>query len=141
MKNLFNFVILLLVISASFILWGCDAAEDFAEQQNSTYDTVIVITDTIKNRTEVKLVPVKFELEIQLGSFASKTYADNLSAKADSVLKGKTEVIFQDNIYRVCAGRFVNPEKANAYLEYVKEKGFGNAFIRKVKKINDEQLN
>jgi hypothetical protein len=138
MKKIYYFVVPFLALFTSFIYWGCDAAEDFAEQQITQYDTTIVITDTVKKHTNVKFEPVKFELEIQLGSFASKAYADNLSAKADLLLNRKTEVIFEDNVYRVSAGRFTIPDRANAYLEYVREKGFTDAFIRKIKKINDD---
>jgi hypothetical protein len=138
MKNIYYFVVPFLALCASVILWGCDAAEDFAEHQATQYDTTIVINDTVRKHTDAKFEPVKFELEIQLGSFASKTYADNLAAKADLILNRKTEVIFEDNVYRVSAGRFTIPDRANAYLEYVKEKGFTDAYIRKIRKINDD---
>ena len=136
MKKIFYFVLPFLALIISFIFGGCDAAEDFAEEQSLTYDTTIVMFDTIRNHTDVNFIPVKFELEIQLGSFTSKKYADILSAKADSVLNKKSEVIYENNIYRVSAERFTNPEKANAYLEYVRGKGFRDAFVKKIRIID-----
>jgi len=136
MKKIFYFVLPFLALFTSLILGGCDAAEDFAEEQSLTYDTTIVMFDTIRNHTDVNFIPVKFELEIQLGSFTSKKYADILSAKADSVLNKKSEVIYENNIYRVSAERFTNPEKANAYLEYVRGKGFRDAFVKKIRIID-----
>ena len=136
MKKIFYFVLPFLALFTSLILGGCDAAEDFAEEQSLTYDTTIVMFDTIRNHTDVNFIPVKFELEIQLGSFTSKKYADILSAKADSVLNKKSEVIYENNIYRVSAERFTNPEKANAYLEYVRSKGFRDAFVKKIRIID-----
>jgi hypothetical protein len=136
MKKIFYFVLPFLALFTSFFWGGCDAAEDFAEEQSLSFDTTIVMIDTVRNHTDVNFIPVKFELEIQLGSFTSKKYADILSAKADSVLNKKSEVIYENNIYRVSAERFTNPEKANAYLEYVKGKGFRDAFVKKIRIID-----
>ena len=136
MKKIFYFVIPFLALFMSFIFCGCDSSEDLAEEQTSLSDTTIVMTDTIRNHTYLNFMPVTFELEIQLGSFATKMYADNLSVKADAILNQNTDVIFENNVYRVSAGRFTDPEKANAYLEYVRGKGFRDAYVKKVRKID-----
>jgi hypothetical protein len=138
MKNILYFAIPIIIILISMNFWGCDSAEEFAEEQINKVDTTIVITDTIKSHRDTSFVPVKYQMEIQLGSFATRKYAEAFSAKADEILNRKTEISFDDNIYRVTAGRFTIPDRANAYLEYVKEKGFSDAFVRKIKVINEE---
>jgi hypothetical protein len=137
MKNLLYFLALpfLIFISSAFF-WGCDAAEEFAEEQMYIADTTIIKIDTIRTRTEIKFVPVKFELIVQIASFARKQYADIMSLKADSILNKKTDIIFEDNYYIVAAGRFTDPEKANAYMGYVKGKGFSDAFVKKIKRLD-----
>jgi len=138
MKNLLYFLALpFLIFISSACFWGCDAAEDFAEEQMYIPDTTIVQIDTIRTRTEIKFVTVKFELVVQIASFAKKQFADNMSLNADSILGKKTEIIFENNYYIVAVGRFTDPEKANAYMGYVRGKGFPDAFVKKIKKLDN----
>lgn len=130
-------VIPCLLFISSFYFWGCDAAEDYAEQQMYIADTTIVQIDTIRTRTEIKFVPVKFDLVIQIASFARRDYAESMSQKADLSLSKKTEVIIENNYYLVIAGKFTDAEKAKAYLEYVKGKGFPDAFVKKTRRLDN----
>jgi len=137
MKNLLYFLAIpFLIFISSSCFWGCDTAEEYAEEQMYIPDTTIVKIDTLRTRTEIKFVPVKFELVVQIASFAKKQYADNMSLKVDSILSKKTEIIFENNYYVVAAGRFTDPEKANTYLGYVKGKGFTDAFVKKIKRLD-----
>jgi len=135
MKKLLYFsCIIILMVLSSLGIYGCDAAEDYGEEMINIPDTTVTIIDTIKSKTEINFVPVKFDLVVQLSSFSKKENAEKYSVKTDSILSKSTSIINIDGHFLVTIGKFTDPERANAYLEYIRGKGYPEAFVKKVKK-------
>jgi hypothetical protein len=133
-KPLYFLILSAIPIITSLLLFSCDSAEDEAEDRMTRPDTTMVLYDTIRTKTEIKFVPVKFELVIEIASFKNKENADRFKSKTDSLLNKTTEVLELDNHFIVTVGRFTEPDKANAFLEYIKSRGYPQAFIKKIKK-------
>jgi hypothetical protein len=133
MKISLNYFVLLL-ISSTFIFSACTSSEDSKEWDDGlvvVVDTVIVRTDTIK--TELKKVEsIKLNLTVQLAAFVNKDNADQYVIDARERLNTMVDVKFTKGVYRITVGKFDDSERANAYLDFVKSKGFGDAFVNNV---------
>ena len=134
-KSLYFIILSIIPLFASLLLFGCDAAEDKAEDMMNQPDTTLVMIDTIRTKTEVKFVPVTLDLVIEIASFNNKDNAEKYKAKTDSILNKTTEIIELEDHYIITIGRFTEPDRANAFLDYIKGQGYPQAFIKKVKKI------
>jgi len=72
---------------------------------------------------------------IQIGAFVNKTYADNFTARAKNDLQG----YFIDmkwnkkGFYQIVTGEYVDLGKAEQDLNFIKAKGYGDAFIKETK--------
>lgn len=130
MKISLNYFVLLL-ISSTFIFSACTSSDDSKEWDDGlvvVVDTVVVRTDTIK--TELKKVEsIKLNLTVQLAAFVNKDNADQYVIDARERLNTMVDVKFTKGIYKITVGKFDDSERANAYLDFVKSKGFEDAFV------------
>jgi len=135
-KSLYFCILSALPLIASLLFYACDAAEDEAEDRMTRPDTTLVMIDTFKTKTDVKFIPVKLDLVIQIASFTNRENAEKYKMKTDSLLNKTTEILELDNHFLITVGRFTDPDKANAFLDYIKDQGYPQAFIKKVKKLD-----
>jgi hypothetical protein len=135
MSKKYFIIIWILSLLFPIIFISCDAAEDEAEQTQVYKDTVIYKYDTVFTKREGKFQPVRYELTIQLGCYNLKENAENLSKKAKELLGREIEIINSGNKFIVVVGKFSEPDRANAYLDFVKSKGINDAFVRNIKEI------
>ena len=130
MKISLNYFVLLL-ISSTFIFSACTSSDDSKEWDDGlvvVVDTVVVRTDTIK--TELKKVEsIKLNLTVQLAAFVNKDNADQYVIDARERLNTMVDVKFTKGIYKITVGKFDDSDRANAYLDFVKSKGFEDAFV------------
>lgn len=130
MKISLNYFVLLL-ISSTFMFSACTSSEDKKEWDDGlvvVVDTVVVRTDTIK--TELKKVEsIKLNLTVQLAAFVNKDNADQFVTDARERLNTMVDVKFAKGIYKITVGKFDDSDRANAYLDFVKSKGFEDAFV------------
>lgn len=130
MKISLNYFVLLL-ISSTFIFSACTSSEDSKEWDDGlvvVVDTVVVRTDTIK--TELKKVEsIKLNLTVQLAAFVNKDNADQFVTDARERLNTMVDMKFVKGIYKITVGKFDDSDRANSYLDFVKSKGFEDAFV------------
>ena len=130
MKISLNYFVLLL-ISSTFIFSACTSSDDSKEWDDGlvvVVDTVVVRTDTIK--TELKKVEsIKLNLTVQLAAFVNKDNADQFVTDARERLNTMVDTKFTKGVYKITVGKFDDSDRANAYLDFVKSKGFEDAFV------------
>ncbi|MFC2093733.1 SPOR domain-containing protein [Bacteroidota bacterium] len=130
MKISLNYFVLLL-ISSTFIFSACTSSDDSKEWDDGlvvVVDTVVVRTDTIK--TELKKVEsIKLNLTVQLAAFVNKDNADQFVTDARERLNTMVDTKLTKGIYKITVGKFDDSDRANAYLDFVKSKGFEDAFV------------
>ena len=130
MKISLNYFVLLL-ISSTVIFSACTSSDDSKEWDDGlvvVVDTVVVRTDTIK--TELKKVEsIKLNLTVQLAAFVNKDNADQYVIDARERLNTMVDTKFVKGVYKITVGKFDDSDRANAYLDFVKSKGFQDAFV------------
>lgn len=132
MKIKSNYFVLLLLIGSAFF-YSCsssdtDVDEDFNKELVIVVDTVVVRTDTIK--TELKKVEaIKLNLTVQIGAFVNQDNANQYVTDARERLNTMVDMNLKGGVYKVTVGKFDNSERADAYLQFVKSKGYEDAFI------------
>ena len=130
MKISLNYFVLLL-ISSTFIFSACSSSDDSKEWDDGlvvVVDTVVVRTDTIK--TELKKVEsIKLNLTVQLAAFVNKDNADQFVTDARERLNTMVDTKLTKGVYKITVGKFDDSDRANAYLDFVKSKGFEDAFV------------
>jgi len=130
MKISLNYFVLLL-ISSTFIFSACTSSDDSKEWDDGlvvVVDTVVVRTDTIK--TELKKVEsIKLNLTVQLAAFVNKDNADQFVTDARERLNTMVDTKLTKGVYKITVGKFDDSDRANTYLDFVKSKGFEDAFV------------
>jgi hypothetical protein len=130
MKIAFNCFILLL-LGSTFLFFSCSSSYNGDEWDDGivvVVDTVVVRTDTVK--TELKKVEsIKLNLTVQLGAFVNKDNADQFVMDARDRLNTMVDMKSVKGVYKITVGKFDDSERANAYLDFVKSKGFEDAFV------------
>lgn len=131
MKNLkFGVCLWLNLMIIPLIFYAC-TGEYPDEEVIVIEDTVYVKIDTFIQRQKT---PEKLNLRIvvQLAAFSKKENADEFVKKAKEKLGFFPDVTYFENHYIVTVGSFTDASKAEDYLNYIRSKGFSEAFIRKV---------
>jgi hypothetical protein len=118
------FVISVFVFSCSSnqVLRDCDCDEYMVT--DTVKITIVDTTETVKLEKETKYF-------VQIGCFANRLYAERFAENAKINLSSAIMVILsKDNLYRIFAGEYKEIENARVQLNYVKIKGYSDAFIR-----------
>ena len=133
MKIKSNYFVLLLLIGSA-LFYSCSSSdtdevdEDFNKELVIVVDTVVVRTDTIK--TELKKVKaIKLNLTVQIGAFVNQDNATQYVSDARERLNTMVDMNLKGGVYKITVGKFDNSERADAYLQFVKSKGYEDAFI------------
>ena len=133
MKIKSNYFVLLLLIGSA-LFYSCSSSdtdeidEDFKKELVIVIDTVVVRTDTIK--TELKRIKaIKLNLTVQIGAFVNQDNATQYVSDARERLNTMVDMNHKGGVYKITVGKFDNSERADAYLQFVKSKGYEDAFI------------
>lgn len=95
-------------------------------------DTVYVKTDTFIQRYK-PTEKLDLRMVVQLAAFSKKENAEEFVKKAKEKLGFPPDISYFENYYIVTVGSFADASKAEDYLNYIKGKGFPDAFIRKLR--------
>jgi len=127
MRKIKLFYLLFLLFPLVFV--SCYSGDDCCDEDEEYY-----VVDTTKPviAKETLLVVYKYKLNVQIGAFANKNYADDFAKVAREKLKYSVEIrLYPDGLYKLLVGgEFVDINKAIEILEYVRTKGYFDAFIR-----------
>ncbi len=112
-------------------LISCSPSEEVISVTIDTF--VIKKTDTVfvqRDSVRIEESNLKLNLTIQLASYDNLAYAESFAAKAKETLNSEVEISQYQGKYTIITGKFDAVRKAEAYLGFVKSKGFNEAFIR-----------
>ncbi len=114
---------------------SCAGYDDYFDYRIDTLvvkkvDTVIVGDTSVPSEPREEKYMTNLNLTVQLGSFANQSYAVSFAETAKQNLNYETEIQVYDDKFCVIAGNFDTVKKAEAYLSYVKSKGYNQAYIR-----------
>ncbi len=110
---------------------SCSPSEEVISVTVDTFvikktDTVFIQTDSAR----IEQNQFDFNLTIQLASYDNLPYAESFALKAKETLNSDVEISEYQGKYTIITGKFDAVRKAEAYLGFVKSKGFNEAFIR-----------
>lgn len=127
------------------IIIGCGSGEYDIEQYDLNYNEKTVKIDTLKKITisentdkikEDKKDNVKdvYTYVVQIGAFVNPGNFENFLQQAKQTLGNEVYFEQSSNLYKIRVGNYGNRAEAIKYLEFVKSKGYLDAFIVNVKK-------
>lgn len=119
-------VVLAAVLVFSSLLTSCSSYE---EEYYYVRDTVVVKKDTII-REERPVEPLRLKLVIQIASFSNQKSAEDFSIQVKEKLNSYPDIRTIQGMYVVTVGSYNNNNQAEEYLNFVKARGFNNAFIK-----------
>ncbi|MFZ4589470.1 MAG: SPOR domain-containing protein [Ignavibacteria bacterium] len=127
MKRIYIYPLVLVAFLLVSLMSSCTSSDD--EDIYVLKDTVVLNVDTlIKEQRNVQKVNLTFV--IQLAAFKEQNYADAFVVSAKEKLNSIPDVRKTGSIYLVTVGKFNEASSAQDYLNYVKSKGFSNAFVK-----------
>ena len=127
MKKIYIYPFILVTLLLVSLMSSCSSADD--EDIYVLRDTVVLNVDTlIKEQRSVQRVNLTYV--IQLAAFKEQSYADAFVTSAKEKLNSIPDIRKTGNIYLVTVGKFNEAGSAQDYLNFVKSKGFSNAFIK-----------
>jgi cell division septation protein DedD len=106
---------------------SCTSSDD--EDIYVLKDTVVLNVDTlIKEQRNVQRVNLSYV--IQLAAFREQSHADAFILSAKEKLNSIPDLRKTNGVFLVTVGKFNEAGSAQDYLNFVKSKGFTNAFIK-----------
>lgn len=126
LKVHYSLLIVLTIVFAELFSSCC--ADDQCSEEDTYGKTVVLKTDTVYQKVpKYKISP----LYIQIGAFVNRTNAENFANSAREHLKMQVTLkLTHEGVFRVAVGEFNDIEKAKELLEYLKQRGYSDAFIR-----------
>jgi len=127
MKKIHIYPLILMTLIIVSVLSSCSSGDE--EDIYILRDTVVLNVDTlIREQRNVQKVNLTFV--IQLAAFREQTYADAFVASAKEKLNSIPDVRKSGSIFLVTVGKFNDAGSAQDYLNFVKSKGYSNAFVK-----------
>jgi cell division septation protein DedD len=132
-------------VLVSLYFFGCSSGEYELEkktvkytEKQLVYDTIKAVDNEIKTDTSTQVITKddNFTFIVQIGAFINKNNFDRFFEASRASLGN--DVYFEqiEDTYVIRIGRFNNNEEALKMLEYVKSKGYSDAFVIKVRNQN-----
>jgi SPOR domain len=134
-------------IFGSILLGGCSSGEYELNSYRYDYEEVIINADTIRNvaikednTKEDKIKEDKFltrdsyNFSVQIGAFLNPDFFARFLSAAKARLGDDVYYDLIGNMYRVRIGAFTNRAETMRFIEFVKSKGYFDAFIITKKK-------
>jgi hypothetical protein len=127
MKKVYIYPFILVTLIFVSLISSCTSGDD--EDIYVLKDTVVLNVDTlIKEQRNVQKVNLTFV--IQLAAFREQSHADAFLVSAKDKLNSIPDLRNMGNMYLVTVGKFNDAGSAQDYLNFVKSKGFSNAFVK-----------
>lgn len=130
MKKVFILPLILVTFLLVSFISSCSSGDDDIYVLK---DTVVLTVDTlIKEQRAVEKVDLTYV--IQLVAYKERSSADAFVTSAKDKLNVIPDVRRSGTVYLVTVGKFNDANSAQDYLNFVKSKGFTNAFIKSLDK-------
>jgi cell division septation protein DedD len=127
MKKIYIYPIILVTFLLLSLVSSCTSSDD--EDIYVLKDTVVLNVDTlIKEQRNVQRVNLSYV--IQLAAFREQSHADAFILSAKEKLNSIPDLRKTNGVFLVTVGKFNEAGSAQDYLNFVKSKGFTNAFIK-----------
>jgi len=127
MKKVYIYPFILVTLLLVSLMSSCTTSDD--EDIYVLRDTVVLNVDTlIKEQRNVQRVNLSYV--IQLAAFREQSHADAFILSAKEKLNSIPDLRKTDGVFLVTVGKFNEAGSAQDYLNFVKSKGFTNAFIK-----------
>jgi hypothetical protein len=127
MKKVYIYPFILVTLLLVSLMSSCTTSDD--EDIYVLRDTVVLNVDTlIKEQRNVQRVNLSYV--IQLAAFKEQIHADAFILSAKEKLNSIPDLRKINGVFLVTVGKFNEAGSAQDYLNFVKSKGFTNAFIK-----------
>lgn len=128
MRKALIYPIILVSLLTVSMLSSCSSSGD-DEDIYVLRDTVILNIDTLirETRNQQKL---NLTFVVQLAAFKEMKYAEIFKDKVKDKLNVVPDLRKSGDVYHVTVGKFNDAASAQDYLNFVKSKGFTNAFVK-----------
>ncbi len=127
MKKIQILPLILVTFILVSLISSCTSSDD--EDIYVLKDTVVLNVDTlIKEQRNVQKVNLTYV--IQLAAFREQSHVDVFLVSAKEKLNSIPDVRKSGSIISVTVGKFNDATSAQDYLNFVKSKGFSNAFVK-----------
>lgn len=131
MKKVYLLPLIIVTITLVSLISSCSSSDD--DDIYVLKDTVVLTVDTlIKEQRVVQKVNLVFV--IQLAAYKEQSSADALVTSAKEKLSVIPDIRRNGGLYLVTVGKFNDANSAQDYLNFVKSKGYTNAFIKSLDK-------
>ncbi len=132
-------------ITLALFYYGCSSGEYELEEHQIDYVEKTLKIDTVKkvavdtsgnqnNHKKDNTSKDSYSYIVQIGAFFVKTNFDNFFAQAKQALGDEVFYEFTNSLYKIRIGKYSDKAEAIRQLDYVKGKGFDDAFIVTIKK-------
>lgn len=136
--------LIVLFLSLAFIYFGCSSGEYETETHEIEYvektlkiDTVKKVpldTVTKKENTDIKNPRDSYSYIVQIGAFIIKENFERFFESAKQRLGEDVFYELSNTLYKIRIGKYSDKAESLKQLDYVKSRGFLDAFIISVKK-------
>jgi hypothetical protein len=127
MKKIYVYPLILVAFLLVSLISSCTSSDD--EDIYVLRDTVVLNVDTlIKEQRNVQKVNLTFV--IQLAAFKEQNHADAFITSAKEKLNSIPDIRKSGSVFLVTVGKFNDAGSAQDYLNFVKSKGYTNAFVK-----------
>ncbi len=131
MKKYKTTVLKVTLFVISVFVFSCSSNQVLRDCDCDEYMIVDTVKVTIVDTTKAVEVEKETKYYVQIGCFANRIYAERFAENAKINLSSTIMVILsKDNLYRIFTGEYREIENAREQLNYVKIKGYSDAFIR-----------
>jgi hypothetical protein len=132
-------------IALALIYYGCSSGEYELEEHQIDYVEKTLKIDTVKkvavdtslnqnNHKKDNTSKDSYSYIVQIGAFFVKSNFDRFFAKAKQTLGDEVFYEFTNNLYKIRIGKYSDKAEAFKQLDFVKGRGYYDAFILTVKK-------
>jgi len=130
-----------LLLPLAVYLTGCSSGEYDIEKYEVNYTEKTVKIDTLKKITikeDDKNDKIKEDINtnkdtyfyiIQIGAFSQKNNLEKFYEQAKMILGAEVYYEQSNSLYKVRIGNFPNRAEALKYIEFIRSKGYNDAFI------------
>lgn len=135
MLKFVNVNIIFVILSGVAFLAGCSSGEYEIDEYKVDYVEKTIIADTIK-KVVIKDDPIKEDIKkdtytyiVQIGAFAIPSNFDNFYQRAKQVLGEGVYYEQSGGLYKIRIGSYNNRLEALKYVDFVRSKGYTDAFV------------
>lgn len=137
MLKFVNVNIVFVILSGAAFIAGCSSGEYEIDEYKVDYVEKTIIADTIKKvvikddpiKEDIKKDPIAYTYAIQIGAFTMPSNFSNFLERAKQVLGDEVYYEESGGFYKIRVGSYNNRLEALKYVDFVRSKGYTDAFV------------